>query len=181
MAGRSTLERLPKALRKEVDRMVRDGATIDEITDALQEQYASDAPSRSAVGRYTQRVRAAAAKLRESRELARVWVQEIGEQPDGDVGRLMVQLLQGLVSEELMRRSEAPGETKLDDLKALAQTIRATAESGRLATQQADLIERRAREKLEREQQDKLAAAGKRGEITPETLQQIRRQLYGLE
>ena len=70
---------------------------------------------------------------------------------------------------------------KLEDLKALAQTLRATAESGRLATQQADLIEKRAREKLEREQQDKLAAAGKRGEITPETLQQIRRQLYGLE
>ena len=49
--GRSSVARLPPALREAVDAAIADGATIDEITARIRAE--GGACSRSAVGRYT--------------------------------------------------------------------------------------------------------------------------------
>lgn len=184
MPRKSKVAQLPDVVRKRVDKLLRAGThTLDQIISMLRTEFGEQAEdlSRSALGRHAQRMENALKKMRESRDLARVWVQEIGEQPDGDSGRLMTQMLQSLINDHLLHRvgNDAP-ETKLGELKALSQTIKAASESGRLTLQQADLIEKRAREKLLREQQEKLEGMADKGAITAEVLAKIKTDVYGL-
>jgi len=90
MAPRSSIEMDPR-LKEAADEAIRRGGTIDEILEALQ-AIGGDV-SRSAVGRYTYKTRANMAKLKETREIAKVWADKLENEPDGDVGQLVAQVL----------------------------------------------------------------------------------------
>ena len=54
-SGRSSVERLPPAVREAVDAAIADGASVDALTALIREKGGTC--SRSAVGRYAKRVR----------------------------------------------------------------------------------------------------------------------------
>ena len=56
MGRRSSLERLPAKLRKLVQQLWGEGATVDDLVALLRHQLGEDAPSRSSVGRYAKRL-----------------------------------------------------------------------------------------------------------------------------
>lgn len=184
MGRKSSIDQLPKAVKDRIGKLLRENRlTLDQVLTELETEFGpKNAPSRTALWRHKQRMAQVLSKVRESREIARVWVQELGEQPDGDTGRLMVELLQSLVTQYSIGAAQREGEEapQLAELKALAQTIRAAAESGRLQLAQTEKIEQRARERLLAEQKEKLDALGKRGGITPAALATIRSEVYGL-
>ena len=97
MAPRSSIEQDPR-VKAAADEAIRNGATIDQIVETLQVLGAD--VSRSAVGRYTFKTRAAMAKLREVREVAKVWADKFGSEPDGDIGQLVGQVLHALAYQQ---------------------------------------------------------------------------------
>ena len=107
MAPRSSIEMDPR-IKAAADAAIRDGRTIDEIVAALQALGAE--VSRSAVGRYTYKTRATMAKLAEAREVARVWADKFGSEPDGDVGQLVGQVLHAVAFAQASQMADAePG------------------------------------------------------------------------
>ena len=70
--GRSTVKRLPAAIRDAVDAAVEDGATIDEITALIRERGGEC--SRSAVGRYVKDARDLIGEVREFGRFVEEWV-----------------------------------------------------------------------------------------------------------
>lgn len=95
MAGpsrKSTIDLLDPRIQEAVNQAIKDNrATIDEIVSMIKDM-GGDA-SRSAVGRYVRNQNQQLAKYREAQEVAKVWVDKIGKEPDGDVGRLLIEML----------------------------------------------------------------------------------------
>jgi predicted transcriptional regulator len=99
MASRSTIERLPQEVLDVCHRLIREGKTIHEITDKLNELDAE--VSKSAVGRYVMSSRAQMKRFREAQEVAGRWVSELGENSKGDVATLCQQMLTGIAFQTL--------------------------------------------------------------------------------
>jgi hypothetical protein len=92
MTGKSSVKALDPRIKAEVDAAIRDGrATIDQIL-ALIRELGGDA-SRSAVGRYKRSAEQQMARYREAQEVAKVWIGKLQTDPEGDVGRLLAEML----------------------------------------------------------------------------------------
>lgn len=92
MARKSTVKQLDPRIRSEVDLAIRDGrATIDDIVAIIQGMGGE--ASRSAVGRYKQRAEEQLKRYREAQEVAKVWIGKLQTDPEGDVGRLLAEML----------------------------------------------------------------------------------------
>jgi hypothetical protein len=88
----STITQLDPSIKDAVDTAVREGrATIDEIVKLITE-LGGDA-SRSAVGRYVKNARERMEDYRQATQMAAVWVDKLGSEPEGDVGRMLLEML----------------------------------------------------------------------------------------
>lgn len=89
---KSSIKQLDPRIRAAVDAAIReDRATIDDIV-AIIRELGGDA-SRSAVGRYKQKAEEQMVRYREAQEVAKVWIGKLQTDPEGDVGRLLAEML----------------------------------------------------------------------------------------
>jgi hypothetical protein len=89
---KSSIDKLDARIQAEVNSAVKDGrASIDEIV-ALIKGMGGEA-SRSAVGRYVKSQGEKLEQFRQAQETAKIWVDKLGKEPEGDVGRLLIEML----------------------------------------------------------------------------------------
>lgn len=176
MARQSSIRRLDPRIRTVLDRLVReDRATIDEITTHLEQLLGDDAPSRSAVGRYVKNAKEQMEQFRQAQEIAKVWVGKLEEDPQGDVGRLLSEMLRTLAFQQLANMGgEAEINTK--ELAMLAGAIRDLANADKTATDRA----LRVRKEIATEAANKAAAVARKRGLDAGTVQELRRELLGI-
>jgi hypothetical protein len=172
MPRKSSIERLPPVIKAAIAGMLKDNRlTLDEILEQIRAEFPDEpAPSRSALGRFKQNFEEMSKHLRESREIADMWVQKVGSDPNSDIGKLAIEFLRTAayrVSSDMVEGGEA-------NTKELAQLARAM-----------NYIENASRLSLKREQELTTAAktaaaeaatkvAEKKG-VSAETVEEIRR------
>ena len=125
--GRSSIKRLPTELREAVDQAIADGATIDEITARIRAE--GEDCSRSAVGRYAKNMRELIRNQQETDRTIKAWAQALGERPEGDVGRILIETLQSMVlatMADLRGRGEPVPMKELDRLSHILKRIEST-------------------------------------------------------
>ena len=105
MPRKSTVDRLGPEVRDAIGRLLDEGATLDEILAHLENM--SVEVSRSALGRYTQKLAAAGEKLRRSRAVAEALVRRFGDQPESKTARLNIELLHGAILDLFMVEDDA--------------------------------------------------------------------------
>jgi len=89
---KSSIDLLDARIQDAVNAAIKEGrASIDGIVDLIK-GMGGDA-SRSAVGRYVQSQNEKLEHFRQAQETAKVWVDKIGKEPEGDVGRLLIEML----------------------------------------------------------------------------------------
>ena len=110
--GRSSVVRLPPALREAVDAAIADGATIDEITALIRAE--GGACSRSAVGRYVKNMRDLIRQQQEADRANEAWVRALGARAQGRAGLILIETLRTLVLSSLadLSRREEPVSTE---------------------------------------------------------------------
>lgn len=152
-------------LKAEVDRLIRDGrATLDEIVAHIRGLGAE--VSRSAVHRYKQSAESAMRRYREAQEVAGVWVKEFKERPDGDVGRLLAEMLKSVAFSTLSTMADraddpaaggedAPPAPTPMDLMLMAKAIGELERARKTSFE----TEQRVREQIAREQNARIEAA----------------------
>ena len=185
MGRKSTVAALPKELVQACNGLIRDGHTIDDILAALQGLGAN--VSRSAVGRYVKGARESMEKYRQAQEAARVWVDKFGAEPDGDVGRLLPEMLRAVAWQTLASMNESEKPAKTSDVMLLAKALR---DMTGLTKTQIDVekqlramraeLETAARKALVDEQRAKLNELGKTGEVPPDVLAKVIKAAYDL-
>lgn len=107
----SSIDRLDPKIKTRVDALLKQGnLTLDGILDQIRVAFPqAEPPSRSALGRYSQKFEEIGKRMRESREVARVWAERLGQEPEGDIGKLVMELLRTMAFDATLEMSE-PGE-----------------------------------------------------------------------
>ncbi len=178
MAARSSIARLPKDLADLCHRLIREGRTIHEITDKLNELDAD--VSKSAVGRYVKSAREQMERYREAQVVAGQWVAQLGENPSGDVGALLAEMLKTVAFQSLASMGDAQGEDaagakppKPMDIMLLAKAIRDLEATSKANIERREKIERAAIERAAK----KAGEVGERVGLSQATIDEIQKEL----
>jgi len=178
MGRRSTVSRFPEPIVTQVNQLIRDGHTIDEIVATLQGMGAD--VSRSAMGRYVKSARESMEKYRQAQEVAKVWVDKLETEPSGDVARLLPEMLRAVAFQTLSNMGDETDPVGSQEIMFLAKALKDL--SGASATNVAiELKMREIRAKAQRdlleEQKAKLDAIPKDKGVSEETKNAIREAL----
>ncbi len=168
MARKSRIDRLPPEIRELIARLREQGRTIDEIRAKLAELDVEIA--RSTLGRHIAHLDAWHERMRWSREMAEALVERLGRDPDDRVARLNIEMMHALI----MRMLAEAGDMDARDAFFLTSALQKLAAAAKADVDRAARVRREFAEKLEVLERE----AGPR-RLDPETLRQVREQLYG--
>lgn len=171
MARKSSITRMDPRIREAVDTAIREGrATIADIVGLVRELGAD--VSKSAVGRYKQNAEAQMARYREAQEIAKVWIGKLQADPEGDVGRLLSEMLR-TISFNTMGDMEAGTP---QEVMFLAKALKDLAGADKLTADRILLVRREAA----KDAAEKVATVGKAKGLTKDTVEALRREILGV-
>lgn len=193
MGRKSTVARLPAEVKAYIEAMLATGAqTLDELIADLQARYPAEAhagtlPSRSAVHRYGQKLDRRLAAIRASTEAAKLIQAQAGDDQDAR-SEALTALVQTELFEAILALQEAdsvelPEGASADDIAAARVDLlsKAARNIATLTRSSVGLkkfqLEVRAKAQAAADTVDKLA---KKGGLTAETAEQIRREILGI-
>ena len=182
----STIDRLPEEIRDQLNELLRDPAVtqkdaVERINAILAKIDHPESLSKSAVNRYAMRMEKIGRRMRESREMADIWISKFGAAPQGKVGNLINEMLRTLsfdisliLQEGHIDEETAPG--VVDMLKDLALTTMRLEKAANLNVEREKEIRQQA---LEEAANSVEKAASQRG-MTKEDAQFWREQVLGI-
>ena len=172
---RSSVAQLEPDLRDAVDAAIREGrATLDDIVEMVRGMGGE--VSRSAVGRYKIAFEKGMETYKLSQEMAKVWTTRLEEDPESDASRLAAQVLSAVAlntAQTLMNAGEAVPSGEIHFLAKALDHI------GRFSKNTTDNI-LRIRKEVAAQAAEKVVETGKKCGISPEALETIRREVYGI-
>lgn len=181
MARKSSIDLLPDEIRDALHELLRDpkvsqlDATL-RINELLEAEGVDQEVSKSAVNRYSQRMDAIGAKMRQSRQVAEMWIGKLGNQPQGQVGKLLNEFTRTMAFETALHMSEGEDPVPPKLLKELSLSIKHLEEA-------ASVNEKREREirKLAAEEAAGIAeTVAKQQGMTRDGIQSIKNQILGI-
>lgn len=183
MPRQSSIKRLPAEQRTYLEKLIReDRHTLDEILAQVRERFpASQVPSRSAVGRYSQHVSELAGRMRDIQAAGTALVTELGEDPNDRAGQLLVQAVTTLATHAALKATDAEAEDlSIKEIGMLARGARNVLEARKMSLAERQEIARMAREQLQAEQAEALKSVVKAGGMNAATAETIRKQILGI-
>lgn len=171
MGRKSSIKGMDPRIREAVDAAIREGrATIDDIV-AIVASMGGQA-SRSAVGRYKQQAEAQMQRYREAQEVAKVWIGKLQADPEGDVGRLLAELLRTAAFQTLGNMEAAtPG-----DLMFMARTLKDLASADKMTAERILKV----RQEAAKEAATVAAKEAKSAGLSDEAAELIRQKILGV-
>lgn len=135
------IQQLPTPIKDKIDEMLRENVSQTEIIRRLDQPLrdAGEKPLAAAtLNRYATRMENFGQRIRESREIAKVWVAKFGEEPAGEVGQLTIEMLRTLAFElaararDMMDESDEPSidPAMINELALAIQRLERAAEIG---------------------------------------------------
>lgn len=187
----STVARLPPAVREEISRLRESGRTIDEIMGHLRLMDVRTV-SRSAMGRYVQRLDAAGERLRRTRMITEGLKSKLAETPESQLTSVNVELLQSWIY-DFLSSADDEGEDGdaakkvLRDPKNLAKWSEAVERLTKASRHNLEFVaraEQRAADRARKAALDQAAAEAERGArqagLSAEAASALRRSVLGL-
>ena len=163
-----------------VNRHLRGGLPLTQIREIVNKRLteAGEKPlSYSSLNRYAAKVEATAHRMRQAREMARVWKNRFGEDPDEDLTGLMVDMLQTEVFEAITRLHQSDEALDAETVNQLALGMQRLARAAEISAKREREIRR-----------DAAAEAGRKGEkaakqagISSDTAAAIRAAIEGAD
>ncbi len=195
MGRKSSIDRLDPEIKAYIQAMLASGSmTLDELIADLQARYpaaasAGDLPSRSAVGRYGQKLERRLSAIRASTEAAKMIQAHAGDDKDAR-SEALTAMVQTELFEAILALQEAdevgedgekadPGERVALLSKAAKNIATLTRSSINLKEFQAK-VEEATRKKLLAEQEERFKALGQSGDVDQDTLAKVIKAAYGL-
>lgn len=184
--SRSSIKKLPQPVQDVIDRALGDDWTLDQIVDALkalQTDVPFTPPSRSAVGRYADSIRATQEEMFRVRTISNALMPALTDEPENKAGRLVGQLLEGAIFNILtaVKFDEATGEMKSTpiDPKLIVQLAAARRDLATASKTEADRILKIKQEAAKEALKAVEGVAKKRG-FDAETMAEIRATVLGM-
>ncbi len=190
MGRKSSVSRLPPEIKAYIEAMLATGAqTLDELIGDLREKFPAEAsagelPSRSAIGRYGQKLERRLMAIKASTEAARLISAHAGDSQDARSEALtalvQTELFEAILSLQEADDEEADPENRVAMLSAAAKNIATlTRSSVNLKRFQAD-VEEATRKKLLAEQEARLKEIGQAQGLDEAQLDFWKRKFLGI-
>ncbi len=184
----SSIDRLPTDIREKLQALLRDPRVTQleatrRINAILEEEGRPERVSKSSVNRYAQRMEQVGERLRQSREVAEMWIAKLGAAPQGKLGHLVNEILRTFAFDlslqlqdglSAMDSEAMPGAVKM--LKELSIAIhRLEQAAGENVKREAEI-----REHARREAADAAEKVARQGGLSADSVQAIRRAILGV-
>jgi len=180
MSRKSSISKLPPAVKTAVDAALAEGrATIEQIVELI-EQMGGQA-SRSAVGRYKLDFEESLQRYRGAQDAANAWIAQFRSRPDSDVSRLLTEMIKSLAFQTMAQAGTEEGGLEPLQVARLAKAVKDMVG--------ADVLVRGREAEIRKEERERLQAsvdgALERVEATPrlsrqEMLKRIREEVYNI-
>ncbi len=186
MGQPSTITRLPEDILERLQELLRDPRitqleATSKINEILEAEGYQDRVSKSAVNRYSLQMREAGEKLRQSREVAKMWIGKLGAAPQGQLGNLVNEILRTLAFDLSLKLQDAelneesiPG--VISQLKALALSVQRLEASSTMNVKRESEIRKQALEQAANEVEREVKKAG----LSSSTVEEIRGKILGI-
>ena len=183
MGQPSTITRLPEDILEKLQELLRDPRVTQleatsKINEILEAEGHEERVSKSAVNRYSLHMAEAGEKLRQSREVAKMWIGKLGAAPQGQVGNLVNEILRTLAFDLSLKLQDAelneesiPG--VIGQLKGLALSVQRLEASSTLNVKREAEIRKQALQ----EAAEKIDKTASQAGVTPETIALIHEAL----
>lgn len=127
MARPSSIERIPDDIREQLQALLRDQRVTQmevtaQINQLLEENGHEERLSKSAVNRYAVRMNEVGEKLRQSRQVAEMWIAKLGAQPQGQLGNLVNEMLRSMAFDLALKLQE--GELTEESMPAMIEMVK---------------------------------------------------------
>lgn len=180
---KSKVRRLPAPLREGLEALWREGRyTLDELLERLRElaraagTAPSDLPSRSGLHTYLQHFETKMARYREAQQVAGLWVAKLGEDPNGDVGRLLAEMLKSIALQTMDAAGESGEPTEPQDLMLLSVALKNLAGAEKTWADRELKIRKELAERLDKAIDEETKRAGG---LSAEAAARLRSRLLG--
>ena len=159
----SAIDRLPDDIREKLQELLRDPRVTQleataRINAILEDEGHPERLSKSAVNRYAIRMDEVGKKLRETREIAQMWIGKLGAEPQGEVGKLLNEMVRTLAFRMAMTAHESEDDA-IDPrlLKSLAVSVYRLEKAASENQQLEEKIRKKERESAKAEAVDALS------------------------
>lgn len=158
MARKSSIHDLDDVIIGEVDKAITEGrATIDEIVELIQDMGGE--ASRSAVGRYRKNAVDQMRKWQEAREVSKTWIDRLEQDPSGDVGRLISEMLKTVAFQTVGTMVDGEN-VDADQIMLLAKALKDMAGADKLSSERINRIRKEVAAEAAKVVEEATAAAG---------------------
>ncbi len=178
MSRRSSVLKLPRKRREKLDAMVIEGNRSNQ--ELVAHARAKGAPvSRHSMYRYVRGLRQKVERYREAQEIAAVWVARIGKEPQGDVGRLLLEMLRMVAFRQLadMGDRKSKETARPAEIAVLAKAIREMEATAKIVTERDDALREKLRTDVDRKA-EQMKRPGAPGDVA--TLEKAKELVRGL-
>lgn len=181
MPRQSSVNLLPPDILVRVQECLRDPRvsqleTVD-IANALLEAAGLDQRiTKSSLNRYKKAADKVGQKILQSREIAQMWIADLGAAPQGDVGKILNEYVRTMAFDTSLQLAEGDEPVPPKMLKDLALAIERLERAATVNVKRDEEIRRQERERAA----EKVENIAKKGGMTKETRDQIRRELLGM-
>ena len=179
---KSSIKLQSKDIQTAIDTAIREGrTTLDGIVFMVQ-QMGGEA-SRSSIGRYRKNVTQKFEDFQFAQETAKVWATKFNEEPDGDVGTLVGQMLRAVSMQAVAAMNDEKDEkgdakpVKPMDIMLIAKALDHLAKTD--STQMA--LRQKIKAEVLLDAAKSLRASGERNGVSKDTIAQIERDVLGMK
>ena len=177
MGKKSRIDTIPPEVKERLNALLRDPAftqkqIVDWVNAFMADLGHEPVMTERVVNRYAAKMAKVGEKIKQSREVANLWIGTLGSQPAGQVGQLLNEMVRTLAFDASVALSESDEPVPPKLIKELAMAIRHLEESARV---NAD-IARKAKE----EAADTMSKTAKEAGVSAETIQRIRLEVLGM-
>lgn len=183
----STIDRLPDDIKAQLQQLLQDPRCTQleataKINEVLQAEGHQERVSKSAVNRYAVKMEEVGAKLRQSREVAQMFISQVGAAPQGQTGLLINEMLRSMAFELSLKMQEADVEdpeamsATIGQLKNLALTMQRLEQSATINVKREAEIRKQALQ----DAADTAVVEVKKGGLSDDAADQIRRKILGI-
>ena len=177
---KSRIKQLPATIKEQLDSLIREGRMnqkeILEQVNQLCTAHGEVPVSQSGLSRYASRMEEIGAKVRQSREVAEVWVTKLGSAPTTDVGKLIQEIVRTLAFDLTMSAMESGKPIEPKALNQLALAMQRIEQAANASLKREKEIRAAFAEEAASKAEQALANQG----MTVSTIETIKKEILGI-
>jgi hypothetical protein len=185
MARSSSISKLPEDILEQLQELLRDPRINQlEATKKINKILKAEGEgpiSKSAVNRYSVKMEKVGEKLRQSREISKMWIAKLGAQPQGQMGQLINEMLRTLAFDlSLLMQSQEVDSEDLPGVIKMVKELSIAMHRLEQAASENTKREKEIRKQMAEEAAEVAGAAAKSAGMSKKGVQAIKNEILGL-